>query len=795
MNELQFVSTMERRLLEKKKEVTAEKIVFKNIMQGAYMMSKYIYTVNDLSLNEEDLLLHETLFHNANGYLGVRSNFEEGYPESYPSIRGMYINGFYDFAEMRQAESLYGLVEEKQTMLNVADTQGISLEINGEKFSMFEGEVLKSFRTLDMEKGITKRHIVWRSPHDDEIEIDITRMASFTMLPLFTIQYQVKAINFSGEIKFTSTHLGDVENFSDPNDPRVAGANAQYIHVEDVQVQEDTSLMTSKTSKSDLTVWSAVSHDFSKEGKINIGADDTSATFEFITTVRENETVECVKYTILCDSIRGKDGEKCLSLLREAQAKKLMTLYDEQEDFLKEYWDSSQVDIYGDDDLSSAIYYNLYQLMQSVGKDPYSNIAAKGLSGEGYEGHYFWDTEMYIQPFFLLTQPHLTRNLIAYRYEILDYAREHAKIMGHDHGALYPWRTIMGKECSGYYPSGSAQYHINGDIAYSIINYYLVTKDLQFMADKAAEIIFETARLWLDVGHMHDGKFMIHQVTGPDEYTCVVDNNYYTNALAQYHLNWAVKFYDLLATEGLTKIFEKISLTETEVNDFKKAADLMYLPYDEALDINPQDDSFLSKKVWDLAKTPEDKFPLLLHYHPLHLYRYQVCKQADTVLSHFILEDLQPLRTIENSFLYYENITTHDSSLSTCIFSIMASKLKMHDKAYEYFGESAKIDLFNTHKNTKDGIHTANMGGNYMAIVYGFGGLRVKEEGISFVPSIPEKWTGYEFRMKYGEHKIFVQVNKDTCSFTLMEGNRCPIKVYGKSYVLTDPLVVPLEAR
>src|SRR5699024_7863254 len=167
-----------------------------NIMQGAYMMSKYIYTVNDLSLNEEDLLLHETLFHNANGYLGVRSNFEEGYPESYPSIRGMYINGFYDFAEMRQAESLYGLVEEKQTMLNIADTQVISLEINGEKFSMFEGEVLKSFRTLDMEKGITKRHIVWRSPHDDEIEIDITRMASFTMLPLFTIQYQVKAINF-----------------------------------------------------------------------------------------------------------------------------------------------------------------------------------------------------------------------------------------------------------------------------------------------------------------------------------------------------------------------------------------------------------------------------------------------------------------------------------------------------------------------------------------------------------------------------------------------------------------------
>jgi alpha,alpha-trehalose phosphorylase len=350
----------------------------------------------------------------------------------------------------------------------------------------------------------------------------------------------------------------------------------------------------------------------------------------------------------------------------------------------------------------------------------------------------------------------------------------------------------MGTECSGYFPSGTAGYHINGDIAYSVISYYLATKDLDFIADKGAEIIFETARLWMDVGNYYNDSFRINEVTGPDEYTCMVNNNYYTNVSAQYNLQWAAKFFELLkAANKLSPVMERMGLSETEIEEFKHAAACMYLPYDETLKINPQDDSFLAKKVWDIENTPKENFPLLLHYHPLHLYRHQVCKQADTVLAHFIFEDAQTMDTIRNSFEYYEKVTTHDSSLSTCIFSIMASKLGLEDKAYDYFGDSAKLDLFNTHKNTKDGIHTANMGGNFMAIVYGFAGLRIKESGIYFAPTKPKLWEEYRFQINYEDSQIKVETNAKETIYTLVKGSSKQLHVYGDCYELKTVLMVP----
>jgi alpha,alpha-trehalose phosphorylase len=436
----------------------------------------------------------------------------------------------------------------------------------------------------------------------------------------------------------------------------------------------------------------------------------------------------------------------------------------------------------------------MYQLIQSVGKDEFCNIAAKGLSGEGYEGHYFWDTEMFIQPFFNLTQPKITKNLISFRYRTLKEARKNARILGHNKGVLFPWRTIMGTECSGYFPSGSAGYHINGDIAYSVVAYYLATKDSEFMVKKGAEILFETARLWMDVGTYYDNTFRINCVTGPDEYTCMVNNNYYTNVCAKFNLDWAVKFFYLLKDKDkLSDIEKKLHLTEEEIMGFDYAAKCMYLPYDEDLKINPQDDSFLHKKKWDLDQTPKENFPLLLNYHPLHLYRYQVCKQADTVMAHFIFEEAQSEETIRNSFDYYEKITTHDSSLSTCIFSIVASKLGLSKRAYDYFGNSAKLDLFNTHKNTKDGIHTANMGGTYMAILYGFAGLRIKENGIHFTPSIPDEWKEYRFKINYEDSQIKVVINHNEGKFSLIKGSLKQIHINNKLYELKDNLTVLLQ--
>jgi alpha,alpha-trehalose phosphorylase len=616
-------------------------------------------------------------------------------------------------------------------------------------------------------------------------------MTSFVQLPLFTIEYSVRALNFSGQITFLSTHKGDVMNYFNPKDPRVAGESFRHLLPDDAQLEGECSIVMAGTSKSGLTVCTAVRNMLSKETRITNRVDGATATTTISADVKESETVTLTKYTVFTDSIRFPDCRKAaLREMEKACAVPMEAHYRQQKAYLDCFWAQSLLEIEGDEELSIALKYNMYQLLQSVGKDEYCNIAAKGLSGEGYEGHYFWDTEMYIQPFFTLTNPQIARSLISYRYSILDAARENAKVLGHRKGALYPWRTIMGKECSGYFPSGSAQYHIDGDIAYSIVAYYLATKDLDFIAEKGAEIVFETARLWMETGNFCKGKFHIHDVTGPDEYTCLVSDNYFTNASAQYNLHWAVRFYSLLKEGKRTKVLEKIHLTEEEVREFERAEKQMYLPYDAETGINPQDDSFLSKPVWDFAGTPKENYPLLMHYHPLYLYRFQVCKQADTVLAHFIYEDTQDIETIRRSFAYYEKITTHDSSLSTCIYSIVAAKLGDVEKAYGYFGDSAKLDLFNLHHNTKDGIHTANMGGNYMAVVYGFGGLRLKESGLWMAPVLPGQWKSYRFMVCYEGSRILVYVSGTEVCIELCKGDAKEIYVYGNKYKLNTMLKI-----
>jgi alpha,alpha-trehalose phosphorylase len=756
-------------------------------------MSISIYQKEDFSLSPVDLLLDETVFHNANGYLGVRSNYEEGYPEGYNTIRGTYVNGFYDFSFMGQAEKLYGLAEQKQIMLNVCDTQGIKIWLDDEEFSLFQGEVLHKERLLNMKDGITQRNITWRSPKGKEVTINFTRMASFAILPLFLIQVEILPLNFGGEIRIESSHRGNVRNFFDPSDPRVASENVQYLTVTGTAYENEISTIVSKTSKSGLSICSCVKNLVSNLTSRIIEKNDGEVNEILSVGAHPGETILLEKFTVICDSIRYPDPKTAATIhLDQALNWGTGEIFAKQREYLDRLGVNEAVEINGDEELDSSVHYNLYQLIQSVSKDPHGNIAAKGLSGEGYEGHYFWDTEMYLQPFFTLTMPEIAKNLVRYRYSILGYARENAKILGHKKGAAYAWRTIMGEECSGHYPSGSAQYHISGDVAYAVIAYYLATGDLDLIEECGAEIVIETARMWLEVGNYYKGKFYINEVTGPDEYTCLVNNNYYTNLIARHNLRWAAKFYDLLKEQGREQaLLQKTGLQATEIAQFREASEKMYRPYDEELGINPQDDSFLQKKPWDLSTITEAEKPLLMHYHPMYLYRHMICKQADTVMAHFILEDEQDEQTIRNSFAFYETVTTHDSSLSTCIFSVVASKLGLSEEAYKYFGDSAKLDLFNTHKNTKDGIHTANMGGTYMAIVYGFGGLRIKEAGLFLNPSLPSRWSGYRFRFSYFGSRIEVVVRKDSLNLSLLSGAKRIVTVWGRKYELSGQLTIP----
>ena len=395
------------------------------------MGKKHIFKMQHYPLTNDSLLLNEVLFHNANGYIGIRYAFEEGYPEGYESVPGQYINGFYDISAIPQAESLYGLITEKQTMLNVADTQGIKVVIGNEEFSMFRGTVLDSTLTADMDRGVTVREVTWQSPDGKELRIRITRMASFHQLPLFTIDYELTPLNFSDEVIIESTHNGYVSNYVYPNDPRTADTCSQYLMPVSSRISGGASYIKSRTMESGLDVCTGVKHVLSQDGRQEHMFNDKKAICKINTSARQNETIRLVKYAVFCDSIRHKDCRtQAAEELEKALSASLETLYEKQEEYLADFWEGCYVEIEDGEDLNTALQYNLYQLIQSVGKDPHSGIAPKGLSGEGYEGHYFWDSEMYIQPFFTITNPSFSKKLIEYRYTTLQYARENALRLG-----------------------------------------------------------------------------------------------------------------------------------------------------------------------------------------------------------------------------------------------------------------------------------------------------------------------------------------------------------------------------
>lgn len=731
-------------------------------------------------LDNDNLLINESLMALGNGYLGARGVFEEGYSNDFTSIRGTYVNAFYDVIPISYGEKLHGFPDTQQKMLNVIDSQTIKVYVDGEQFSLFTGEILEFSRTLHLDKGYAERKVHWKSPKGKELRLRFRRFISFQTKELYAMNVQVEALSSVDELKVVSVVDGDVSNFVDPNDPRVASGHAKRLEIVDVRNEEQYSTVKLKTYESKLEVACVT--------KTQINALDfeyESNVFDYkveeVYTVKGEQYIDFTKYNVYTDTRRheGDVVHAGKSVIQTIERESFEDLLEVQKKYMDQFWSQSDIIIKGDADLQQGLRFNLYHLLQSSGKDSVSNISAKGLSGEGYEGHYFWDTEIYMLPFFIMTNPEIAKGLLKHRYSLLEKAKESAKVVGHRQGALFPWRTISGGESSAFFPSGMAQYHISADISYSFIQYYLVTQDDEFLKEYMTELLFETARLWMDTGHLLDGEFRIDNVSGPDEYTCIVNNNYYTNAMAKHNLKWAAKSYYLLKEqdeEALNALMEKVQLHVDEVTQWETTSDNMYLPYDEELGISKQDDTFLQKDHWPIEEIPEENFPLLLHYHPLTLYRYQICKQADTVLAHFLLEDYQDLDTIQKSYDYYEEITTHDSSLSPCVFSIMASKLGYDEKAYDYFIETARLDLDNTHGNTKDGLHMANMGGTWLAIVYGFAGLRIKETGLSLEPSLPEQWEEIEFHLSYQQNLLHVKYNQVVATYHLVEGDQLSFK-------------------
>ncbi len=686
----------------------------------------------------EDIALDETLFHVANGYLGLRACLEESVPQGMRSVRGTYVNGFHDTRLLQYEERLYGFAHTQQSMANVPDAQGVAISLDGEQFSMFEGKLQAFSRILDMGAGMYTRNVTWVSPGGRATRLLFSRLASFDERSLAVIHVEITPLDWSGSISVTSTLRGDVRQDADPNDPRKANEGEALLTVTRTDTVGGALCMEARAKRSGLMVACAAAHRSDGFAIEEAVSGNPVSECKFACASERGKTVSITKYVAYADSRLYDDPwVHVMETAHNAVSYAFYYWKDKQASFLAAFWKQADTGVSGNPELDRGLRYSMFCLLQSAGRDGVGNISSKGLSGEGYEGHYFWDTEIYMFPFFLLMDPAQARKLLDSRVKMLPEAILHAREMGHGKGALYAWRTITGSECS-------AQYHINGAVAHAFLSYYMATRDQEYMAKTGAQVLVQTARLWMDAGHWLGNEFRIDSVTGPDEYSCVVNNNYYTNRCAQQNLHGAARVCRDLIREGIL-----VEVSEEELAGFEQAAGAMFLPFDESLGVCAQDDAFLRKERLDLSRIPPERFPLLLHHHPLFLYRHQVCKQADTVLSHFLFEDGEDEGVIRRTYDYYEPLTTHDSSLSQCVFSMMPARTGQPKKALRYYGQSASLDLLNTHGNTPDGIHAANTGGCWMGIVFGFGGLRLKEEGLLLRPCLPEGMEGYHFTLTW----------------------------------------------
>jgi len=755
------------------------------------------WQVRETHIDPAQQFRNETLFAIGNGYIGLRGTHEEG-GLSGPSIEGSYLNGFYESEQIHYPETAYGLAKQNQFMLNVPNGKGIACWIDDEQVSFSTGEIRDYERVLDFRTGVLSRRFTWISPRGRAITVHSKRIVCFEHKHVYALQYNISAINFSGQIKLVSTLDGAVRNIEAGDDPRVgsnqSGAGLELIGSEQNQ---NRCVLTHRTRNSGFALVSAMDHVLQCDApaKTVMLSGGQKAAIEYRFPLQQGASATLTKfgaYFSSRDYVESDLKKMAAQELNQAVSLGFDTLCTEQENYLTQFWQHADVEIDGDNALQQGIHFNQFHLLQSVGRDGKTNIAAKGVTGEGYEGHYFWDTEIYIFPFFLYNKPDIARKLLDYRYSSLPKARERARQMSHAKGALYPWRTIAGEECSAYYPAGTAQYHINADIAYSIKQYFEATGDVDFMMRAGTEIVMETARIWMGIGCFaanDPDRFCINEVTGPDEYTALVNNNYYTNIMAQMHLHFSADMAALMLQTDPARFAEvaaQIGLDNDEPQQWRRAAQHMLLPYDEKLGIHPQDDSFLSKKIWDFASTPAENYPLLLHYHPLVIYRHQVCKQADVVLALLLQGDRFSLEEKRRDFDYYEKVTTHDSSLSSCIFSIIASEIGYHDKAYNYFMETARLDLDDTHGNTCYGVHTAAMAGTWMSVAYGFAGMRTYQSKLSFTPRLPEKWRHYQFRVHIQGQLLQVRITETDTEYKLVEGTGLTLNHGAQLVTLTN---------
>ncbi|NRF72146.1 glycoside hydrolase family 65 protein [Aquincola sp. S2] len=724
--------------------------------------------------------LDATLFAIGNGFIGLRGVGDEG--PAGGAHDGCYLNGFYETAPIHHPETAFGLARENQFMLSVPSGKRLQIWLDDECFDPLQGTLLHYEQALDFRRGVLERQIEWQSPGGRRVRIASQRLVCQQRRTLWAARTEVTALNFDGRIALVINLDARVGNLAAGDDPRVGSHVAEApLLLQSVEQDAEALHLMQRTRRSGLALLSSLAWSLDAatvdggHAVDSCGASDClSRRFELPLVAGQMLRLDRFgTYHTSLDHPEDQLAATAMATLAAARRDGFAMLREEQAAYLERYWSDADLVLEGDDRLQQALRFNAWHLLQSAGRDGRTNIAAKGLTGEGYEGHTFWDTEVYVLPFFVATQPAIARSLLVYRHRLLPAARERARELAHARGARFPWRTIAGGECSAYFLAGTAQVHLNADIAHAVQLYWEASGDDHFMLQQGAELVLETARIWPDLGH-HDalrgGAFCIHGVTGPDEYTALVDNNWYTNRMAQRHLRFALQVLDWLAAHHrarLAELTQQLALGADEPPAWARAAEAMFLPVDARLGVHPQDDSFLHKPRWNL---PDTRHPLLLHYHPLVIYRHQVCKQADVMLALLLAGDDIDLNGKARDYDHYAAVTTHDSSLSYCVFGVIAAEIGRLDQALDYFERTTLLDLGDTHHNTAHGVHTAAMAGSWMGLVQGFGGLRWPAGRASFRPRLPPQWQRYAFRLWLRDAQLEVSVTSAQATYRLLHG-------------------------
>jgi alpha,alpha-trehalose phosphorylase len=748
------------------------------------------WAVRETSLHLDHLAQTESVFALANGHIGMRANLDEGEPFGLP---GTYLGGFYEVRPIPYSEAGYGYPEDGQTVVNVTNGKLIRLLVDDEPFDVRYGELRSHERVLDLRRGVLVRTADWVSPTGRLVRVSSTRVVSFAQRAVAAIRYEVEPLDGPLGVVVQSELLANESLPARQADPRAAAALAAPLESEVFAADDMRAILVHRTKASHLRIGAAMDHivDGPARTEWEIEAFPDTARFTVTADLAPGAPLTLTKFLSYgWSEARSEPAVRAqvAAALGGAHHTGWDGLLTEQRAYLDDFWERADVEIDGDAELQQALRFCLFHVLQAGARGEQRAIAAKGLTGPGYDGHTFWDTESFVLPVLMYTMPRAAADALRWRHRTLDLAQERAQQLGL-RGAAFPWRTIRGQECSGYWPAGTAAFHINADIADAVARYLGATDDESFSHDVGVELLVETARLWRSVGH-HDarGRFRIDGVTGPDEYSAIADNNVYTNLMAQRNLRAAVA-----AVMRHPERAAELHVNDEETSSWRDAAQAMLIPYDELLGVHPQAEEFTNHQLWDFDGTPPENYPLLLHYPYFELYRKQVVKQADLVLALHVRGEAFTSEQKLRNFDYYERITVRDSSLSACTQAVVAAEVGHLELAYDYLGEAALMDLADLEHNTRDGVHIASLAGAWIAAVAGLGGMRDRDGELSFSPRLPDTLTRLAFRLVFRDRRLHVDVRRGHASYSLTEGAPLQITHHDQRVTVGDePVSLPI---